>query len=434
MKFSLSMLLTSILFVPLAFGQEVVLSTYVGGPKADALYGAAVLPNGSAVVGGVVDASLGGKKNDQITGGQGIVQVLSKAGKTVAEKRFPAAVDDLDADGQGNIYITGAMGTIKLDGSLRKTIWESKAGGAQARVCPGPKGGAVVLANHSVTVLDGAGQSAASFPVSCGYGEDVAFSPKLGRIYYCGFDNKHGTPPKQRNYPVQVAFVRALDLQGKQVWAAYGWGGQQVADIELMADTRAYRLAIGGDGKLYVGGESAGGNTMWMRSSLKLEEKVKLPKGDAYQQAYNTAANHITAVVRLDPKTGQSEMATLLLARLPAKGNKGNTLRMRALAADAQGNVYVGGPSSFYPPKSQGSFGRDGGGAYLVIFNDQFQRTYATTLAGDGTTNAIAVSHGTLVVAGDCKQELATHRPLKAVGDAEGDGFVTLFALPDKSR
>ena len=290
----------------------------------------------------------------------------------------------------------------------------------------------MVLADRSVTVLNGAGKVARSFPVSGGFVEDVACEPKLGLIYVCGFDNKKGTPPGQRNYPVQVAFVRALDMQGKQVWAAYGWGGQQVADIQLMADTRAYRLAMGGDGKLYVGGESAGGNTMWMRSSLKLDEKARLPKGDAYQEAYNTSANHITAVVRLDPKTGQSEIATLLLARLASKGNKGNTLRMRALAADAQGNVYAGGPSAFSPPKSEGSFGRTGGGAYLVIFNHNFQRTYATTLAGDGTTNAIAVGHGTLVVAGECKQELTTHRPLKAAGDAAGDGFATLFALPEK--
>jgi hypothetical protein len=68
----------------------------------------------------------------------------------------------------------------------------------------------------------------------------------------------------------------------------------------------------------------------------------------------------------------------------------------------------------------------------LPFFNDKFQRAYATTLAGDGTTNAIAVGHGTLVVAGECKQELATHQPLKAAGDAGGDSFVTLFALPDK--
>ena len=204
----------------------------------------------------------------------------------------------------------------------------------------------MVLADRRVTLLDGTG-NVAKFPISGGFVEDVAFEPKLGLIYVCGFDNKKGTPPGQRRYPVQVAFVRALDRQGKQVWAAYGWDGQQVADMQLMADTRAYRLAVGGDGKLYVGGESAGGNTIWMRSSLKLEEKAALPKGDAYQQAYNTSANHITAIVRLDPKTGQSEMATLLLARLAVKGNKGNTLRMRALAADAQGNVYAGGPSAF---------------------------------------------------------------------------------------
>lgn len=411
--------------------QQIVLSTYVGGPKADALTGAAVRPDGSVVVGGYTGAAHSPDKGEKLEGGQRLIRVFGPSGKVLAQETLPGRINDLDADQGGEIYVTGSGGSMKLDSSL-KTLWTSDVGGEGARIRHGPKGGAVVLTQKRICVLTAAGKVAGEFPVSGGYVEDVACDVKLGLIFVCGFDNKRGTPPRQRNYPVQVAFVRAYDLGGKQAWAAYGWKGQDVADLELMADTRGYRLALGRDGKLYLGGESAGGNTMWMRSSLDLKQPVNQVKGDQFQNAYNTSANHISAVVRLDPKTGASEMATLLLARLASKGNKGNTLRMRAIAADEQGNVYVGGPSAFSPPKSPGSFGREGGGAYLVAFDKSFRRTYATTLAGDGATNAVAVGYGSLVAVGECKTELATYNPLKAAGDAEGDGFAALFRLPSE--
>ena len=129
--------------------------------------------------------------------------------------------------------------------------------------------------------------------------------------------------------------------------------------------------------------------------------------------------------VCLDPATGQTEIATLLLARLSS--GRGNTIRPRALAADASGNVYVGGVSTFSPPKTEGSFGREGGGAFLVIFDKDLNRRYATTLAGGATTRAVAVAAGTIVAVGDCKTELVTHQPLKPQGDEAGDGFAVIF-------
>jgi hypothetical protein len=413
-----------------ALAQQIVLSTYAGGSKSDVLTGAAVLPDGAIVIGGTVDAGRGGNKGEKLEGGQGIVSILSKSGPLVAQQKFPGTINDLDADAQGNIYVTGSTGSAKLDKSLKKPLWSSNVGGAEARIAPGPDGSAVILSGKQITLIDARGKTTGNFSVSGQYLNDVACEPKLRLIFVCGFDNKHGTPPGQKNYPVQVAFVRAYDFSGKQAWGAYGWGGQNVADLQLMADTRAYRIALGGDGKLYVAGESAGGNTMWARSSLDLKQNAGLAKGDAFQNAYNTRANHITAVVRLDPKTGQSEAGTLLLARL---GNgRGNTIRPRAIAADAKGNVYVGGASAFSPPKTPGSFGREGGGAYFVIFDANFKRLYATTLAGDGTTQAIAAGQGSIIAVGDCKKELATHKPLKAEGDDNGDGFTVLLSTGAK--
>jgi len=417
--------MSCILLMSTVPAQEIRLSTYAGGSKTDVLNAAAVLPDGSVVIGGVINADLGGNGGKTLQGGQGVVSIIGKTGQPGGRGMFGGSVTDLDADAEGNVYVTGSLGTTKLDRSLSKILMTTDVGGAEARVAPGPGGAAVVLADKQVTVIDAGGRKSATFQVGGSYVLDVACDAKLKRIFVVGFDNKHGTPPGQRNYPVQVAFVRAYDMAGNQVWNAYGWKGQEVADLKLMADSRAYRVAVGGDGKLYVAGESAGGNTMWSRSSLDLQSPANFVKADQFQHAYNTAANHITAVARLDPKTGQTEIATLLLARLSS--GRGNTIRPRAIAADEAGNVYVGGVSTFSPPKSEGSFGRDGGGAFFVIFDKDLHRQYATTLAGGATTRAIAVGHAAIVAVGDCTTELVTHKPLKPQGDAAGDGFAVIF-------
>lgn len=154
-------------------------------------------------------------------------------------------------------------------------------------------------------------------------------------------------------------------------------------------------------------------------------------KGDHFQNAYNTGANHITAIVRLNPDTGDTEKATLLLARIGGTSQgKGNTIRPRSLAADASGRVYVGGSSASNAPFSEGAFGLpDRGGSYFILLDADFQRTYSSVL-GSGTTRAIAVQAGRIALVGDVKDQLHTHQPLKPTPDPAGDGCLAVFTLP----
>ena len=166
---------------------------------------------------------------------------------------------------------------------------------------------------------------------------------------------------------------------------------------------------------------------MWTRQSQDLRVRLSLANGDGFQKAYNTRANHITFVGRLDPGTGKAEAGTLLLSRLPS--GRGNTIRPRALAADASGLVYVGGASAASPPVSPGAFGSDfeGGGAFFCIFDPGFQRLYAAKLCS-GTANAIAVGKEAVVIAGEGKENLKAVEPLQARPvDGPSDGWVVML-------
>lgn len=416
-----------------AWAYEPVVSSYWGDSKQDALRGVVVLPDRSIVAGGIADAESISGLDLKLQGGQGRLALLTSDGKKISDEPLPVAVSDLDCDSLGRVLAVGRGGAVCWDTKHRAVVWQADVGDENSRISAGPDRGAVILTGRKISIIDSNGGVVRAFDVAGGYVSDLACDVRTGTVFIAGFDNKRGTPPKQKNYPVQVAFVRAYSVEGGQLWQAYGWAGQEVADRQLMADTRAYRLALSRDGKLYVAGESAGGNTIWLRSSKNLDQPLAIAKHDAFQHAYNTAANHITAVVRLDAKTGDSEAATLLLARLP--NGKGNTIRPRAIAVDGAGTVYVGGASASNPPKSDGSFGRDGGGAFLTAFDAGFQRVFATTLAGSGSLQALAAGEGIVAAVGLVEEnDLATFKAFKQSVAGQSDGFIVVLRNANTPR
>ncbi len=419
------------IFVGCSASAQVSLSSYLGGDGEDKMTGAGVLSDGTVIIGGTLpEAKLtpSPRVPEQKGNGDGVLLRLSADGKEVLSvMRFKGTVDDLDVDAEDNVYVAGGFGSAKLNGKTGRFLWRSNMGGEGARIAAGPGGGAALLVGKNISLVEPDGRVGIIWPVDAAYVNDIACDVERKLIFATGFHNRRGTPPGQKNYPVQVAFIHAYNGHGKKVWTAYDWKGQEVADLKLMADTRGYRLAMGADGKLYVAGESAGGNTMWSRKSQDLKAELPLAKGDKYQVAYNTRANHITFVGRLDPKTGQAEAGSMLLARLSS--GRGNTTRPRALAADASGRIYVGGASASYPPVSANAFGGDfeGGGAFFCVFDRDFTRAYATKFCS-GTTAAIAVGKQAVVAVGDGEGNLTTANPIQAQpAGGKSDGWVVLF-------
>ncbi len=411
-----------------AVAEPVVTATYLGGPGADQLCGAAVLPDGTLLLAGTLPgARVETWKPREVRGrGDGMVVRLSARGDEVlAVLRFEGQVNDLRTDGSGRAYVTGGFGSARLDPLGNRVLWTSNVGGKEARIAPGPDGAAVVLSGDTVTVLDGQGKPTADWTIAASTCQDVVCDVGRRRVYVTGSTNRRGRAPGQKSMPVEVAFVHAYDLRGGRLWLAYDWSGQEVADRGLMADTRGVRLALGPDGDLYVAGESGGDNTIWLRQSRDLRERLPAAPGDRYQTATNTRANPIAFVGRLDPATGKAEAGTMLLARL--KDNKGNAVRPRALAVDGQGRVYVAGVAGVSPPISAGAFGAGtGGGAFFCVFDRRFGRLYATRLCA-GTARAVGVGPHTIVVAGEAREGLPVVTPLQARPDGEEDGWAVVF-------
>ena len=407
-----------------AAGPRVILSTWLGGPGADALTSAIVMRDGASLVGGTVAVDqLKLLQPPRASGGSGdgaIIRISPTENEILAILRFLGPVADLDSDANGSNYVTGAFGTTRINvrGQL---VWTNNIGDKDSRIAAGPGGGAFVIAGNQLIPINSRGHAEEAWDVPGASLNDVAWDPQTRRVFVTGFENKKG-----HKESVQVAFVYAYEADGKQAWKAYGWSGVEVDDEGLMADTRGYRLAMGrADGKLYLAGESAGGHSIWARQSQDLKAKADLANADRYQQASNTAANPITFIGRLDAMTGKSEGGTMLLGRLA--DDKASTMRPRALAVDGDGRIYVGGAAASGAPISEGAFGgRSEGGAFLVIFDASFNRVYATTL-GDGQTNAIAVAPSYVVAVGEGKSGLVTERPLQAQPGGDTDGWIVML-------
>jgi hypothetical protein len=282
----------------------------------------------------------------------------------------------------------------------------------------GPEGGAVVLTNTAVTVLDAMGKVRHQWAVAERQVNDIACDPESRTVYVTG-----ATLPDAvgRVGP----FVHGYDLAGRQLWKAYDWTPEQMVAHSLGASSEGLRLALGRDGQVYVAGRSHGGNTVWGRRSDNLKVKLLPERRDRFQSGANSGNQHLTFVGRIDARTGLTDTGTLLLAR--HLKDQPASMRPAALAVDAEGRIYVGGWAGATPPASRGAFGLhgEGGGAFLCVFDRDFNRLYAARLCG-GNTTALAAGAGSVVAAGTARDGLTTVRPFQPEPVGE-DGWLVVF-------
>ena len=319
-------------------------ATYFGTGATDTVTAVEIAADCSVLVAGRIGA-LDGLPTPQplvpgVTSSTGLVSELIYDGRAVRRQRsFGTIINDLATNASDEVVIGGDAGIVRLSANLHTVLWNKTGLGAATRVALGNDGTTAALFGKTLRIFDAQGNELANRTFGDAAVNDVAIDN--AGVYVTGFAQRDGGPCSQ----LQVAWVRAYSKTGTERWNAWDWTHAQAAATgSSCADTRGMRIAVGRDGGLYFAGESAGGNTIYRYQSKALAEAAPNVKTDPFNDAYNTASNHITYIAKLDPADGRVQKGQLLLARLA--DTKGNTIRPRAITADEQGRVYVAGVSA----------------------------------------------------------------------------------------
>lgn len=450
-------------------------ASYFGRGASDALYAAEYAPDCSLLVGGRVTngsntfadvTNVGNPLLAIAPGTTGSVARMSTDGTLLLDRSvFGVQVNDLAvSQTSGDVAVASDVALAVVASDLRTLRW-SVAGNA-SRVSMTADGRVAALFGKTLRVYSASG--VVLFEVR--YGDalvgDVAIDAASGLVFVTGFAQRNGSACSQ----LQVAWIRAYELNpaGALRWLAYDYPPSVADDHGDCADTRGRFLAIGEDGKLYFAGTSAGGNAIFRWSpQARADVDAHLaptaawpgaanvtPDGDNYVQAFNTASNHITYVARFDPPTGRHEMGFFLLSRLgvAADGNpRGNSIEPRAIAADAEGRVYVGGVSAYQLKNRElasingtSLAAYAGEDAWLLISSPDYARRdlwVAFNHGGRATIHGIAASRGAVAVAAAVSSAplyissnaVQAAPPLATTTPAEKSGFFATLSLPELS-
>ncbi len=460
---------------PAAHTISVQTASYFGKGAADALFAAEFAADCTLLVGGRVTNSsnsfvdvtnVGNPLSALGPGTTGTVARLSTDGVALlARSVFGAQVNDLAVSHtSGDVAVASDIALAVVASDLRTLRW-AVPGGAN-RVAMAADGRVAALFGKTLRVYSASGAQLFEVALSDALVGDVAIDAVSGLVFVTGFAQRDGSTCSQ----LQVAWIRAYELSasGSLRWRAYDYP-RGVADAHGdCADTRGRFIAMGEDGKLYFVGTSAGGNAIY-RWSPQARANIDAhlpatsawpnaanvtPDGDNYVQAFNTASNHISYVARFDPATGRHEMGFFLLSRLGVAADsnpRGNTIEPRAIAADQEGRVYVGGVAASQIKNRElasinGSLlpAYSGDDAWLLITSQDYSKRdvwVAFNQGGKATIHGIGASRGAVAVAGAItlapmfvsSNALQSAPPSVTTVPAERTGYFATLSLPESA-
>ncbi len=278
--------------------------------------------------------------------GQAQLHRYTDASGTAATHRRPLAtgvVRDLAMDRvQGHLVVGGDFGVQLLppDG-LGAVLWQDRD--AVDRVAIAPHQTVATLSGNALAVYSPNGTRRARLVLADFIPRDLAVDPITRRVFVIGY--------RQATATLKTPVLRAFDLQGDQLilaWRGWDFPTTAIQSANLGADSEGLRLEIGDDRQLYFLGSFDGGNTVFARDPQSLDTPLdanRLINPDAFTNTSNTSgAKKFTVFGRLRGTDGQLERAQMLVTRLSAGG--ANSFTPTALAADALGNVFIGGSAA----------------------------------------------------------------------------------------
>jgi hypothetical protein len=436
----------------------------------DRIRGSRIMPDGTIVLAANIGTAAPGGLTPLLLNGatassSGAILRLSADGRTVLSvTRVAAQVEDLAIDAAGNIYVAAFNGgSLKLNPNATSILWSKP--GRTLRIDAASDGTAAVLVTPAtdpdksdagagtISVFDAAGVQLSSFAGKDNT-LDVCIDPTSQTVTSIGWRQASAFDGSSTQ-PVQIAYLRGTSYAGVIKYTAYDWSTDQASPRFInritnnMADTRGYRCAIGGDGKLYAAFEVAGGNHIFRYNGFDIVAGVQIAGGDRWHEFYNTRSEHKTFFGRYEAGTGAYILGQQITNRL--ENGAGNTLRVNTgtIAADAAGRVYIGGASAWglpMPPHSlftvrpnETTFnpytsGYLGGTWLMVLSPDLRTRLYTTRLVTNGGLHSIdarsANGSTRIVFAGTTKSftETYTQNALQmAAGGGAQDGWFSVI-------
>lgn len=411
-------------------------SSFIGdATELDEVRGARVQSDGTMVIGAITTA-LPGEGNATLLNGAtndaaGTIIRLSKTGTIISVTKVGDRVLDLDLDKDNNIYAAlGNGGLVKLDPTASSLIYQQDNGGTALRIDAADDGTVAALGEGTVYLYSASGDPITSFSGK-NFTEDVALSASLQRVFTVGFRNANSGCN-----PVQIAYLRAHDFTGSEVWRDYDHPATLLDNCDKdglennMADTRGYRVSVGEDGYLYAAFEVAGGNHIFRKHPNNLKASVTIVGGDKHHEFYNTKSEHKTFFAKYDPATGEYLQGQQFVGRLSKGG--GNAVRIKEgdIQADARGRVYIGGSAASglpltFAPAEAGSYT---GGAWVMVMSSDFKKRLVVSRIGQGKTQAVGVRTigevPVLVWGGQASKEFhALNAFQSTLAGGEKDGF-----------
>ncbi|RKN48531.1 hypothetical protein [Micromonospora endolithica] len=404
-------------------------ASYLGRNADDAANAVDVSPRCEIVVGGRFTGLSGGATTTLGRGGTGAVLRLDGTGRRLlGTTRLAGTVEDLEVrrDG-GEIAVATDRGVWLLDATAGTARWQRGRGAT--RVAVGAAGTVAAVSGPTVTVYDLRGATLATIRPAGRTVSDVAVDDRAGLVFVSGFRQVSAGPC----VPVQIAYVHAYDRRGKLRWRAYDHPADRLGD--LCADSRADRVAMGRDGKLYLAGQTAGGNTIFARSAADPSRPAPNVVIDKFTQAFNTSNAHYTYLARLDPATGRQLAGQVVISRIDSKGDKGNTIKPYAITADESGRVYAGGVSAYQiADRSRITLGGRrlaayaGGDAWVLVLSADLRRRTSWVVFTDGGAGAVrGMAAGSGVAAAVAEVDKGPFHRARAVQSTAGGGYVAAW-------
>ncbi len=306
-------------------------------------------------------------ENADFTSNTKLIKLNTEGTRIISYTNIPGEVYNLETFANGEVAVAGDFGLMVLNPELSKILWsknlddfgstqEVKKISSNFRLDIDKYSENQTLAamfGKGVYVYDQKGQEIATKQIDASYVEDIAIDSDKNILYVGGFKNANNQVKNGKTFPVQVAYVYALDIKQdmKPVWQTWDYDPSTLD--ENMADTRIYRLALSPDkNHLYAAGESAGGNTAfrWNGKDLKTNTGINNGPGGFGDLWLAKRSAHLAYLGKINTKDGTVDLGSFNTALLNGQGVKRlNTTNVRGdLVVDTDGFVYLSGKSSAY--------------------------------------------------------------------------------------